>query len=692
MNTRHLHLRSTAHRARRLLALLSTFLLATGAWLACEPGSGDLDAFADTSTDDTSSTSADTTPQEDGTDDGTDVLPSGQIQILDGGSVLSSGGDHRPMELDGVPPWSMGVTRVGVFNSGSQDITLTGARIEGIGETDPREWFFNQVGTVSYQPVDYVGQVLAPETGIEIGFYFRPIASGQRDARVVLDFSDGSTATFNLRARGRDNLTLSPTVASSYERMFARSNALGSHWIMPGAIEVDSANNLYLYANTNQYSDGFSEDLMLAQIRADGSLGWVKEWHEPYQQEARDIGDNQEIGGADASLDIDSSNQIYFTAQRSDLSSNNLFTALVVRVDAQSGDLVWARYLKEGDGPQVQIARDGLMGQVLDASLSDRVIVAGSSDNVDDRAFVAALSKDDGSIIWARRLFLAANSTTRLSGMRIHDGDLYASGIHNNTAVMFKITDVDSDNPTLEWVKAYQSFSIMKQFDFDGRNLLAALEIRGATTHFVVTSIDPESGEVRWAKVWDPENSGSVNVARGVLLDGTDAWAYGHIGFAPFDTGGDSFLVKLDASSGEYKHASLYYGGKGAEEVAKHDITDLEKTPSGELYAIAQIVPGAQNRHHFWGMWYQANDYGLGNPGGDGSERWSDYPLAAADALEGSELNAPTRSFNVFALEDTAEIWRDYRGMTLEDPQVNEEQGFQTGIHVQVRRIDVLSD
>lgn len=603
-----------------------------------------------------------------------------------GAKEIPNGGDLDDTTMNGIPPWSSGVTSLTINNYRDTAVTITSLSLEMLGETDPREWTFNEWGTVSKKPMDFAGTVIESKMGVAIGFHFRPFTSGPRHVKANFVFDDGTTFTTTIIGRGRDNATLSPKVHSDgYERLFARSNVEKSHSMQPGALAADDAGNLYMNANVSSYSDKFTNNMMFAQVKADGSLGWVKEWDEPFAQSQRDIGDNGEIGPADESISVDADGQLYLVAQRSLNNSNSIFQAMVTRVDAASGNVVWSTGLANGPDEDPKTAANGLRGQVIDATLADRVLVMGQA--ADSAGFfVAALAKADGSILWVRRVLFGG--THAAGAVKIHGSDLYFGGRAANSGFLAKITGVDSDTPELAWSQQFAGFTIVKGLDYDGTNMVAAIEVRGAATFFAAVGVNPATGELTWKKVWDPNNSTDTNNTLGIMLRGDKALVHGRIAITPFDTqGGDGFVLSLDAATGGYDWASFYYNGKGAQTFTWHHITGIAQTPSGDIFTISQGTPGANNKDHFWGRWYQANNYGLDFPAGDGSERLVDFEYPN-DAVTGTTQYEDMPNVTGYSI-DTTDVWKDYGDMVLEDPQVLQTQSFQTGVHVLLQKLEI---
>lgn len=600
---------------------------------------------------------------------------------------IMNGGVYEQVNLDGIPPWSFAVADISVANISGAALTVHSVTLAPVGATEAYEWTLNEAGTTSKSPITISDLDLAAQEGTTFGLFFYPLASGQRDVSVTIEYGDGQSFSFTVAARGRDNATFSPVVATSLERIFGRSNVTQSNSFQPGGLAADAQGNIVFNGNVNEWADLFGENLVMVRVAADGTLSWVRELQEQWPQESRDIGANQEIGGGQDSIDLDAQGHAYIVAERA-ITSNQAWQGFVMQVDAVSGDQQWARSLNLNPANEVaSIASQALRAQSVDATLSDRVLVAGQvADSAG--AFVAALSKTDGSLLWARTFSLGG--VHRVGAMAVDpvSGRAYLAGIANNGPFAARIDAVNSAAPTLGWARGYDpGFANIHSIALDGDGILAAIGVRGATTQFVGARLSAADGGVVWSKIWDAENAGDSNNSVTVVMHEGHAVFSGRVGFIPFDTqGGDGFLLSLDPATGSYDWGSFYYGGKGAEELEADFITGLVSTSSG-LYALHQNTPGPNNHAHFWGRWYQANDDTLDFPGGDGSMRLADYELTTFS--NGATLTTPA-NFTAHVASATAAEWVDVTATTAYlEPVSAEEDGFQTGTHALLQRLTI---
>lgn len=616
-----------------------------------------------------------------GTED-TGTIPMGSDIAVSGlGSVnIAEGGRYEQITLDGVPPWSDGVADLTIRNRSGAALVVHSVTLTPVAPTESYEWFLNMPGTTSRVPFTVSEQSIPADSGFTFGLFFRPIASGPRDLDVDISYGAGQHFRFTVAGRGRDNATLSSNVASTLERVFGRDNTAGSSSFEPGALIADGGGNLFFNGNVREWNDRFNTNIALARVTSDGTMSWVRELQEDFAQESRDIGNNAEIGGGQDSIDVDSTH-VFIAAERS-LSATAAFGCLVLAADATTGALTWARHLNNNTTSEMtSTAAQVLRCQTVDASLPDRVLVAGQ---VADSAggFLAALSKTDGALLWARNF---GTGPTRVGALVVDATQrrAYLGGIMGGPFAA-RFDAVDTTSPTAAWIRPVgPNLSNLHGLVLDpsGTGLLAALDIRGATTYFTVGRIATSDGAVVWSRTWDSSGSGR-NRALSVTLHGGQAVFSGRIGFQPFDVQGDGFLLALDPATGAYGWGAFYYGGKGAEEIMNSSATGIVSTGSS-LWLMQYQTPGAHNTNHFWGRWYVANDGGSPGdlfpfPDGNGSARLADGGLSAGAA--GSTALTTPANFRAHTASVTAAEWAEVTTMqTYEDPRVAEEALFQAG-------------
>ena len=659
-----------------------------GVGLACLLALGGCDGTEPTTDTDAGSPVDGSTPARDGgsAEDGGSVATQDIVVTGMGSAAVPNGGRYEQLTLDGIPPYSDGVAELTITNRSGAPLTVHGLTLTPVGETEAIEWTVNEPGRTMRHPITVSEQTLAPDGGLVFGLDFYPLASGPRDVRVDIAYGDGETFSFTVAGRGRDNATFSPRVANVFEHLFGRSNIDNSNSFEVGGIGADASGNVFFNGNVSGWSDAFGLNITMVRVSADGELAWVRELQEPFPQESRDIGNNREIGGGPDSLDVDSDGDAYIAADRA-LASSGTGQCLVMQVDGDTGDLVWARGLNLDTGSEdAPIAARVLRCQTVDASIPDRVLVAGQvADSAG--AFLFALSKTDGSLLWARTFSLGGVHRVGALVVDAANGRAYLGGIANAAPFTARFDDIATASPTLAWSRGYAlGAANVHGLALDGDGLLAAIDVRGATTFFTGARISTADGSVVWSRTWDLDG-GAKNRALAVVVHEGQAIFSGRIGFQPFDPGGDGFLLALDPATGAYEWGSFYYGGKGAEEIMNSNVTGMVSTPAG-LWLLQYQTPGANNMAHFWGRWYEAIDDTLDFPGGDGSMRLGDAGFSAGGpgttSLE-TPANARAHLASVLPTE-----WVDVTdSVEFEDPVVTEQESFRAGTQALLQRVTI---
>lgn len=631
---------------------------------------------------------------------GLDTSPPARLATLrdPSGNELPDGGETTPLVLDGIPPYSHGTVDLTFVNETSAPLTLRSVTLEPLAPTEDLEFALTLAGRTERLPVQTRDLLVPPGQGLAFGLHFMPLASGPRDVKVRFAHSAGADLVVTVHARGRDNATLSPVVTTDLERLLARDNTGHSNGLYLGGLAAGVDGSLYFSGNASEWGDAFNKNLVVGKVAANGALAWVYEWNEPYEQAQADVGNNGQTGGPADAIDVDALGNVFTTAYRvaCDRTGGAPETAFVLGIEPD-GHLRWARSLSNGgtsddlDGP-----RQYLRGYVIDASLVDRVLVAGRVTETGG-FLLTALSKADGATLWARDItFGAGESRVGALAVDLTTGAAYVGGIQGAVPFMARIDGVDGKDgimPSLAWAKSYRlGQTSVHGVHLDGQGLLTVFENRGLQSQFLAARIATSDGSIAWSKTWDPGNAGQNHNSMVVTRHGSTAVFGGRVGITPFDTqGGDGFLLGLEPKTGAYRWSAFHYGGKGAETMTHDHVVALASTPAG-LWALHQQTPGANNGHHFWGRWYQGNDDTLAFPAGDGSGRLADAGLSALDVTGQTELALMTQLQNRDTLQSACApgAWVDWtRRVTASDPVEAEANGFQCGTHGLIQRLSI---
>jgi len=552
---------------------------------------------------------------------------------------VEEGGDYFDQFADGIAPYSFSRHSMKLVNESDGPIELHAFDVAPTGEVHDEEWTVIEAGVSVPTPLDVEGVTLAPGEELPFDIYFYPVASGERTSAVAISYQDDDTFDFTVTGRARDNATFSPDVAGSWENVW--NDPGGDALIAGSAQSPDGAT--FVNANVVEWLDGFSYDIALARVEADGTLGWTKVWNEDFDQSMADPSQNAQTGGSADSIRY-ADGFVYVVGRRSLAASNSVFQTFALKVDADDGSLVWARAWTRGTAASPGTAAESSQGFAIDATLDDRVVIVGQGPGA---MTIVAIDKEDGELIFDRDLDVFDGFVDRAHAIAVDAaGNATIGGIGNGRPLVARIAGVDGTAPTIAWVSQLE----LAEDDNVGNNVnsitldeatgdaFVAYDRVGATTHFSAVRLDGD-GEIVWAKTFNDQNNGDNDTVYVVRKNGDRIYLGGRIAFTPFDTqGGEGFVLALDAADGAFDFGTFYYTGKGAEELVDHRVKGF--TFDGDaLVVTSQSTTDDLNFDHYWGYWYQTIDYTLDFPGGDGSERLADIDdLSIIDRTDEASL------------------------------------------------------
>ncbi|MBL8718018.1 MAG: hypothetical protein JNL79_18710 [Myxococcales bacterium] len=646
-------------------------LSSTTAWLfgvvllGCTTTSeGDADAGPDSGvTDDTGPIGDSGTPP--------DSAASTKLTILGEGSVtIAPGSVYKPSNIDGIPPFSSASLRISIRNDDTAAITIKEVVVTAKDGTLPDEWVLNTPGSTKRKPFSVVDVPVSAGGSTEFGLHFWAFASGPRPATVIVRTTTGQEVSFVVDGRGRDNLELSTKVKSSWQRMLAAPSAD----LNVGGIVSDGASGFVYSANATQLADVLSRDLVVSGVKADGTRSWAKVWNEPWLQESPPPDHNNETGGGADSIDM-SAGQVYVAASRSVSASNSIpasFQAMVVKVDAATGAVGWARGFRNSTfaTPDLgeNVAWRGAMGFGVDATISDRVLLTGFTGSP-PRALLVALDKATGNQIWAHQLDARSDGLAdRGFSVRADSaGNGWIGGDENGAAMLVRLTGLQGATPAIAgaWSLGAGVGSKINSISLASNgDAIVSLWTGGAQRKFVAARLKTD-GTLAWAKTWDSGTFGDLNNAHVVRLRGTTVFVGGNIAVQAADTThGDGFVLGLDATTGAYKLGALYYSGKNTDLIAKHMVKGFVFQGT-DVFTLTQGTTVQSNLDHYWGLWYQAPNDTLVLPVGDGSGRLKDFtttPAAVPTSLLSlaTGVSGPSGTNGGTAhVINTSTIWKD---------------------------------
>lgn len=663
-----MHIQKLSRTATWLLGALGTFALTA---CSSSSGAGDVDAAIDTSTSDTAGD--DTGSGDTGGGADADAASSVKLTLLGEGAVtIAPGSSYKPINIDGIPPFSSASLRVTIRNDDTSPITIKEVVVTAKDGTLADEWVLNTPGSTTRKAFKVDNVAVAPGTGTEFGLHFWAFASGPRPATVTVRTSTNQEVSFIVDGRGRDNLELSTKVKSSLQRILATPTADFD----VGGITSDGATGFVFTANANQLIDNFSHDLLVAGVKADGAKSWAKVWNETWIQESPAPDQNNETGGGADSVDS-AGGQVYVAASRSVNNSNAIpgsFQAMVLKVDAATGAVGWARGFRNSTfaSPDLgeNVAWRGAMGYAVDATIADRVLVTGYTGSP-PRILLCAIAKATGNLTYAYQIDLRSDGLAD-RGFTIRadaTGNGWIGGDENGRAVLVRLTGLNGATPAIAgaWDLGTGIGSKINSLTLASNgDAIASVWIGGATRKFVAARVKTD-GSLAWAKTWNSGNFGDRNNSQVVRVRGTTAFFGGDIAVQAADTThGDGFILGLDAATGAYKVGSFYYSGKNTEYIAKHSVKGFVFQGTTDVFALTQGTTVSNNFDHYWGYWYQAPNDTLVLPVGDGAARLETFATTLAAVASPSLLSIAVGSTGPNGTNggtahviDATTIWKD---------------------------------
>ncbi|MCP4440852.1 MAG: hypothetical protein GY810_18170 [Aureispira sp.] len=363
--------------------------------------------------------------------------------------------------------------------------------------------------------------------------------------------------------------------------------------LVSGAV-VDDSGNVYFSLNTNK-------DVIIGKIDAGGSLGWSKKWDGTYDDESPDSGGNAETGGTANSISMDASGNIYAVLSSSDVSQNNIYSAIILKINPSDGSTAWAKQWKPEWPTGSVIARMDARASGVDAT-GDYVYVTGSTANGD--VVLLAINKGDGSIFYQRTLDIVPGTADKGHVLRKdNNGNLFICAISGSSAHLVKISSANTANPAVAWVKKVDMGvgSKFNSIDIDNNELYLSCDIRGVTTYFNVLKLSND-GAIQWGKTY-PGNDNDRNNTHVVKVVGSSVYIGGRTAQKGLDNQmGDGLLVKLDKSTGALQWHGYLFSGLEDGQSAEHRIKGIHAKGSN-VYIVGQVYTGNANSGHFTGDW-----------------------------------------------------------------------------------------
>ncbi len=665
----------------RLSAPLASLLLVSLAASACVEGSGKDDSAADTAAD-TGAPNDDTGLPP--------VDPDAALAISGNGGVeIPQASTYFETTLDGIALWSFGQAEIDLTNITDQPVTIDAITLSPAEGVQPEEWLVTEAFAGNRIEADFAGTTIEPGAVASFGLYFWPVAWGERDVNVVIEYDGGRAIGFVARGRGRDPGVLAD-IETLTEKVWGETGETASS---AGAVadtymsgmSADSSGNVYLMSSAATWSDSFTPNLAVVSLDPTGEVRWMKEWQEDYNQSSE--GDENSLEGAAGSIDVGSDGFVYTVMKASTSSSNSVHRGWITKLDPATGDVVWSKRWLPRDVSS-PLGKDHTSYSAVDAS-GTHVLVAGYTgwfDGTDlassDKFLLAAYNKSTGDLVWSYVLDIHPGSSDKAQALCADgNGNAYIAGVGNNDTVVARISGVDGNTPTVDWVNVNESVDFGSNYrhcDVDSAgNVYLALDRGGLPTWFTGVSYDA-SGGLRWAKTFDESNTGDNDNAWVARVVGSTVYFGGRIDQG-FDTvQGDGFLLAADTTDGAFERGAFYYTGKGTEEVAYHRVQGIEVNSAGELLVGHSATVVQANFSHYWGHWYDSIDTFGDDPAtcGDGSGLWTDYNIETSSFGGRVDWVAVTG----YAESDAdASAWKDAPAkISVDDARGREGQGVES--------------
>ncbi len=368
---------------------------------------------------------------------------------------------------------------------------------------------------------------------------------------------------------------------------------------------ADAQGNMYISAN-------IYNAILITKINSDGTKGWSKIWDDNYKDYSPDSGENAETGGTANSITTDAEGYIYIVASSSDVSQNNIFSALILKINPTDGSLIWQKKWKhEGADSETVLAYSDTRAYAADAS-GDYLYMTGADGR--NGIPVVAFNKNDGSIFFQKSLDIVYGTKDR--GYTIkpdNQGNIFIGGINGSTPYLAKISNANTQNPNLEFVKKIDIgyAGRFNSADIDAQNnIYLSCDRRGVETFFSVLKLD-NNADLIWGKTFPgyPEDRNNTHT---VKLIGDYVYAGGRISQADLDKAfGDGLIAKFSTNDGSLLWHAIYWSGNDDEHKAEHRIKGIAEC-NGKLLIAGQMYTAPENYDHYSAEWIKS-DYELIN-------------------------------------------------------------------------------
>lgn len=555
-----------------------------------------------------------TTPANNQTTPTNNTTPGGALALLGAGADVTGGmykvPDGNPSD-GAVALYSSTVDSIEIQNSSAQAVTIKSITLSPLSDDlDPEEMqICGDAGVEKCTPYEAPASIGAGET-ISVAIRFYPEQSDAREATLKVEYNDGADKSIETVVQGLGRIGDDSNPAFFLEGATPTSYKLwggfqGGADESPGSMVSDSAGNLYFIHRIYPVQNGVHT---IVQLKADGSVGWVKEFSDTRSFNAND--DN--FFFADG-LDI-RDDKLYLTMY-GDNGALTRSVGILMQIDASNGDADWTSYWHP-DVDRLQFT-DPANFVAVEADES-MVYVTGLSRDYETSAqgiLLSAFDRSNGAHHWSKIIEPQGNTGRNHRGYSVRsagNGVLFVAGIDYSFGggpFIAKLSGVDNsgENLQLEWAKTVTGEDVGTGFnsmDIDENgDVYLSMGVSGASRHTTFVKASGADGKMIGKSV-NGGKTGSWNTAFVVrYLDGS-VYLGGRVQISGWDTQqGDGYVGRFSASDLSEEWSGVYYTGTGANEICFHVMNGIAVS-GGELKVLGQVYTGSMNFERYYGHWY----------------------------------------------------------------------------------------
>ena len=527
--------------------------------------------------------------------------------------------DNNDPASSNMPLYSLQKDLMTIRNLSEAGVTLHAISVvEAEGVLD-EEWQILDAAQLGDHPLEMAETEVAAEGIFDFYLGCQPVFSGERAARLQIDYSDES---------GRYEYVIPVTCTgrpSDNARPFSGGTLL-AHKLLGSVATDEQATGMVADAEGNSYLllqtkvvpgyDGFYYDLVIAKVSPEGELLWGKIYSRMNAWEwCPDPGQNDETGGSPNAITLGEDGALYLAGNMSGGNTNNNNAVHVMKLSTTDGAIIWDVLWRPEWTDGSFLARMGAAGYAL-TTAGGRVFVTGETGDGNAHGVIGggtvlllALDAAEGAQIFAKAVNVAVGYNDRGHAVAANAAgtQVFVGGITNGRGLLMKWSDTHTESPTLAWVERLEMGvgSNVYGIDVEGDDAYLALDRRGAATFFSVARVAGADGSIVWAKTYQA-NNGDNNNCNVVRVFGDWVYAGGRIGISTMDAQmGDGMLLRLGKADGAFDWAGHYYTGKSPNEIEEHRLKGIAVV-GDSLYLGGQVYTGSvgDESYSYDGYWY----------------------------------------------------------------------------------------